>query len=308
MDRHNDSNSDHPARDAARRRLVTALWRIYRRSARPPLFAGSGNLPWNDPAFSARMLREHLDEAHGAATRQSAERAVLRDWLWDRLELAPGAHLYDVTCGPGLYAVPLAERGAHVTGLDFAPAALAHARALAAERGVKDRCRFIAQDVTEPIHVPPPPGGYDAAMVLYGQLAVMPAETAQALLTHIAAVLRPGGRLCIELLDPARVDKKNSTWWYSDDTGLWGDAPYLHLGERFWDEDARASIERFQILHLDTGRLDEVVLCDQTYRAVEMRDRLQRAGFDAIDVYPAWDGLALYDAAEWIAYIAHKAA
>ena len=56
-------------------KLSEALWQIYRRPERPsPWRIHDGNLPWDDPAFSERMLREHLDESHGAATRQTAER------------------------------------------------------------------------------------------------------------------------------------------------------------------------------------------------------------------------------------------
>jgi hypothetical protein len=63
--------------------LSEALWRIYRRGVRPsPWQRHGGNLPWDDPAFSARMLREHLDETHGAASRQTAERELQIDWLW----------------------------------------------------------------------------------------------------------------------------------------------------------------------------------------------------------------------------------
>jgi hypothetical protein len=35
-------------------------------------------------------------------------------------------------------------------------------------------------------------------------------------------------------------------------TGLWGETPYLHLGERFWNAETRCSTESFQILHLET--------------------------------------------------------
>ena len=42
--------------------FARALWRIYRRPE-AALWQDGGNLPWNDPAFSARMLREHLDES-----------------------------------------------------------------------------------------------------------------------------------------------------------------------------------------------------------------------------------------------------
>lgn len=279
-----------------------ALWRIYRRPA-PTLWQDGGNLPWNDPAFSARMLAEHLDESHGAASRQAAERAAQLDWLWERLALGPGSRVLDLTCGPGLYAVPLAQRGARVTGVDFGPAAVAHARQLAAGAGVAERCAIVESDVRA---YEPEPAAYDAALFLYGQLAVFPRHEAAALLGKAAAALRPGGRLVVELLDQARVDKDDSTWWFTDDKGLWGDMPFLHLGERYWDAAERASIERFTILDLNTAALQEIVLCDQTYAVDEMRAMLLAAGFAAVEVLPAWGGLGLYDAKEWVVYVATR--
>lgn len=284
-------------------KLTRALWRIYQRPERPLPWASGGNLPWDDPDFSRRMLREHLDESHGAATRQTPERARQLDWLWAHLGLQPGQRLLDVTCGPGLYAVPLAQRGCRVTGIDFAPASLAHARQLAAETAVADRCTFIQQDVRQ---MDQAGQNFDAALLLYGQLAVFTRDEARALLAQVAAALRPGARLCVELLNQERVDKKNSRWWYTDDAGLWGDAPYLHLGERLWYADEALSLERFFILHLETGDMDEVLLCDQTYAADEMVNLMRAAGFAQVDVYPAWDGLPLYDAAEWIVYVATR--
>ena len=283
--------------------LARALWRIYNRPDPPPLWQGGGNLPWNDPAFSERMLREHLDESHGAASRQAAERAAQLDWLWERLSLESESQVLDLTCGPGLYAVPLAERGARVTGVDFSPASIAYARRLALEAGVGGFCQFVEADVR---HYEPEAGSFDAALFLYGQLAVFPRDEAAELLRRAAAALRPGGRLCVELLDPARVDKKDSTWWFTDDTGLWGERPFLHLGERHWDETTRTSVERYYILHLESGALDEIILCDQTYEIEEMAGMMRAAGFATVTSYPAWDGLPLYDAGEWVVYVAER--
>lgn len=284
-------------------KLADALWRIYRRPEKPTAWENGGNLPWNDPDFSRRMLREHLDESHGAASRRSAERALQVDWLWQKLKLAPGSRVLDLTCGPGLYAVALAERGCRVTGVDFSPASIAHARQLAAGRGVADACTFVESDVRA---FAPEAGAYDAALIIYGQLAVFSPADAIALLDKLATALRPGGRACVELLDQERIDKKASTWWYTDDSGLWGDAPFLHLGERQWDADAAMSLERFYVMHLETGAFDEVLLCDQSYATVEMVAKMEQAGFAGADVYPAWDGLALPDAQEWVVYVARK--
>ncbi|MCL4867498.1 MAG: class I SAM-dependent methyltransferase [Anaerolineae bacterium] len=293
-----------------RKKLVQALWRVYGRTRRPLPWSYKGNLPWDEPDFARRMLREHLDESHAAATRPTAERVQQLNWLWGHLALEPGHRFLDLTCGPGLYAVPLAQRGCQVMGVDFSPAAIPYARQLAEQEQVTDRCTFVEQDIRHWLAARADRSEglgqdmlFDAAAILYGQLAVFPRDEAARILQQVARLLRPGGRLCLELLNPDRVDKKNSTWWFTDNTGLWGDAPFLHLGERFWDAESRTSTERFHILHLETGEMDEIILCDTTYQPAEMATLLHQAGFVSVQQYLAWDGLPLHDAGEWVVYV-----
>jgi len=285
------------------KQLSAALWRLYRRRQRPFPFTNDGNLPYDDPAFSARMLAEHLDESHGAASRTATERDTQISWMAVNLGLTANSTLLDVTCGPGLYAIPFAKQGVQVTGIDFAPAAITHAQELAEKEGLNVRLSFIQQDIRQ---MTLPANSFDAAILLYGQLAVMTKDEAQAVLTAIVDGLKPNGRLLLEMLHPDHVDKTDSNWWYTDDAGLWGDAPFLHLGERFWDADDRVSIERYHILHLDSGQMDEIELCDQLYEPDEMIEMMENAGLGKTAVFPAWDGLSLYDAGEWIVYIGEK--
>jgi SAM-dependent methyltransferase len=285
-------------------KLSDALWRIYRRPDPPvPWQQRDGNLPWNDPDFSERMLAEHLDQTHNAASRKHSERKKVMDWLWEKLDLSAGDYVLDFTCGPGLYAVDLALLGCRVTGIDFAPASIAFARNLAEENGVRDQCEFFEQDVREAVL---PPETYDAALFIYGQLAVFRREEAFALLEKIACSLKPGARLVVELLEQDRVDKETSTWWFTDATGLWGGTPFLHLGERQWLAEEQISVERFYVIDLQTHDMLEVNLSDQTYGTSEMVDILGRAGFSHVDVYPDWGELDLYDRGEWVVYIAQK--
>ncbi|MBN1995367.1 MAG: class I SAM-dependent methyltransferase [Anaerolineae bacterium] len=284
--------------------LAKALWKIYHRPGRPAPWSEGGNLPWDDPDFSERMLREHLDQSHGAASRVTGERLKQIDWLWQKLELFSGACLLDVTCGPGLYAVEFARRGCAVTGVDFGPASIAYARDLALSQGVAKQCTFAQKDIRQMNYGQ---ASFDAAMFIYGQLSVFKKNEAQALLAQIARFLKPGGKLVVELLNQDRVDKNHNTWWFTDDKGLWGDKPFLHLGERFWDEAEAMSIERFHIIHLETGELEQIMLCDQTYTVETMIEMMKQAGFATVEVYPGWDNLPLYDAEEWVVYVAGKA-
>jgi len=59
---------------------------------------------------------------------------------------ASGLRVLDVGCGSGRYMIPLARRGAHVTGVDSAEEMIDLARRLAREAGVDNRCAFLKGD------------------------------------------------------------------------------------------------------------------------------------------------------------------
>lgn len=277
--------------------LLRALRALYDRRQPPVPWEDGENLPWNEPEFSARMLQQHLDQGHGAASRRMPEVRAMVQVMTDWLGLAPGSRLLDVTCGPGLYAAEFARRGISVTGIDFGPASIAYARRQCA--GLD--CNFIEGDVRE---MDFDGADFDAAIYIYGQPTVLRPAELEDVLRRIRRALRPGARLLLEILDYEQFDKKNSTWWHTDRGGLWGDFPYLHLGERVWDAVHQASIERFYIINVETGVMQAYGLSDQVYTAAQVEGLLNEAGFGDVEVHPAWDGLALKDAPEWVVYVA----
>jgi len=58
-----------------------------------------------------------------------------------------GKSVMDVGCGPGHYAVALAQKGARkILGIDISPAMIARAREHARSAGVGNRCEFVVAD------------------------------------------------------------------------------------------------------------------------------------------------------------------
>jgi SAM-dependent methyltransferase len=277
-----------------------ALRALYARRQPPVPWEDGENLPWNDPEFSARMLKEHLDQSHGAASRPLPEIRGMVHVMMGWLGLGPGSRLLDITCGPGLYAAEFARRGVSVTGVDFGPASLAYARRHC--EGLD--CRFVESDVRA---MDFDGAGFDAAIYIYGQPTVLRPAEFEDVLRRIRRALRPGARLLLEILDYDGFDKRNTTWWHTGQGGLWGDFPYLHLGERTWDAGQQAAIERFYIVNLETGAMQEYGLSDQAYTAERTQEILGAAGFGDMGIHPAWDGLALKDAPEWVVYVAKAA-
>jgi len=63
------------------------------------------------------------------------------------LDPQPGEHVGDLFCGLGNFSLPLATRGARVTGMEGSPALVERAAQNAKANGLEDRARFIAHDL-----------------------------------------------------------------------------------------------------------------------------------------------------------------
>ena len=106
-----------------------------------------------------------------------------------RLELAPGARVLDLACGTGNVSIPLARRGAVVTGLDIAPNLLEEARERAAREGLPIR---FDEGFAEML--PYPDGSFDVLVSMFG---IMFSPLPDAVASEMARVLRPGGLLAL---------------------------------------------------------------------------------------------------------------
>ena len=99
---------------------------IYRNPVPEPWSEGE-KIPWNDPAFSQRMLEEHLSQAHDLASRRFEKIDQHVRWIHDYLLDGP-TRILDLGCGPGFYTNRLVKLGHSAVGIDYSPASIAYAR------------------------------------------------------------------------------------------------------------------------------------------------------------------------------------
>ena len=244
---------------------------------RPPLepWAVADGLPWSDPTFSRRMLREHLTQDHDRASRRldTIDRHVA--WLHEEILGGAPSRVLDLGCGPGLYTSRLASLGHECVGIDFAPAAIAHARAEA--RRSASSCVYREQDLRDGSFGQ----GFDLAIMIFAQLNIFSRPVGLGVVEEIARALAPGGTIVLELHPESYVKEvgERGMLWFDARAGLFSDAPHVCLYESVWDDATKTAAERYLVIHPTGEEVDRYDNTLQAYTDEEYRRLVTEAGF-----------------------------
>ena len=108
-------------------------------------------------------------------------------------KLKPEDEVLDLGCGTGRFTVPMAERVRQVTGLDLCPAMMEKAREKTLQRGL--RVEFKEGDMT---NLQFADKSFDVVTSMVALMHI-PLDQRQAVFSEAARVLKPGGRMIINV-------------------------------------------------------------------------------------------------------------
>jgi SAM-dependent methyltransferase len=262
------------------------LIEIVARECPPAPWAEGDNIPWHEPGFSARMLQEHLSQAHDAASRRMEKIDRHVRWIHDSVLDAHSTTVLDLGCGPGLYAHRLARLGHRCTGIDYGPASIRYAQEIATREGLD--CASHLADIRQAAYGT----GFGLAMLIFGEFNVFRPTDARAILERCHAALAPGGKLLLEAhtLTAIRDMGQQQPTWYAAQAGLFSEKPHLCLEESFWDARQGVATTRYYIVDALTGDVTRHAASYQAYTEAEYRALLETCGFGKIAVYPSLMG------------------
>jgi len=243
-------------------------------------------IPWDDPEFSKRMLREHLSQEHDAASRRIEIVDKHVEWIHHRLLSGNPTRILDLGCGPGLYTGRLAKLGHECVGFDFSPASVAYAR----EQAEKERlqCTYLQQD----IRVADYGTEYGLIMFIFGEFNVFRPEDARLILAKAHNALVGNGILLLEAHTNAAVRKigEQPPSWYSADSGLFSDEPHVVLQESFWDSETYTTTERYFTIDAQTGDIARHASSMQAYTDQQYESLLADCGFGGVGFHESLTG------------------
>jgi len=272
---------------------------IVHRNMAPQPWEEGEKIPWNEPGFSRRMLKEHLTQRHDAASRRTTIIKKHVDWIHQSVLAGRPSRILDLGCGPGLYSARLAALGHKCHGFDFSPASIEYA-----ENHSPESCSFTLADVRTADFG----RGCDLVMFIYGELNVFRKKHSQEIMNKASRALKPGGKLLLEIstFDAIEQIGNQPATWYSSPKGLFADTPHLCLMESFWDEKQLVATERYLTIDTKTGEVSRYASSSQAYDDRMIKAAMKRAGFKYIQIYPSLTGKEETGADDFLVLVAVK--
>lgn len=267
---------------------------ILNRPQPPTPWSEGDNIPWNEPAFSARMLAEHLTQDHDRASRRTHIIDQHVAWIHETILHNTPSAILDLGCGPGLYSNRLATIGHQCTGIDYSPASIAYAKETATQANLA--VTYHQEDIRTAAYG----DNLDLVMLLFGETNVFSRANIAAILGKACQALRPGGTLLLEAhtFDSIAPATPTTTSWFTSLGGLFSPKPHLVLIEEHWQPAEAILTRRFYVIDTDTSTTDNTIdntvdntvtryaQSMQAYTNTQYEQLLTNNGFANIQIHP----------------------
>tara|TARA_Y100000310_G_scaffold199796_1_gene199820 strand:+ start:7735 stop:8664 length:930 start_codon:yes stop_codon:yes gene_type:complete len=251
------------------------LFDIVRRGPASSSVPEGSKIPWDDPDFSRRMLREHLTQEHDAASRRSERIDRHVKWIHETVLAGQAGRVLDLGCGPGLYSDRLARVGHRCIGIDFSPASIDYAREHASTADLA-RGYTLADILTTEFGA-----GFNLVMLLFGELNAFSRLSAADIVNKAYRALAPAGTILLEAhtFDAVHRLGEKEPGWYASEQGLFSDSEFICLMEQNWDGENRIATQRFFIIDASNGNVTQHAQNIPAYTDEEYVAILEAAGF-----------------------------
>jgi len=252
------------------------------------------------------MTHDNLEEFTDPANYDLEQTARSQRRVAYHVELAlrQGGPVLELGCGTGIVAIPIAQRGLAVTGIDLAPAMLAHARRKSAALGLD--AEWVEADART-LDL----GRRFRLVVLtgHGFQAFLTRADQDALLAAVARHLAPGGLFAFDTRNPPGHDLASivDDEPEADYTSVEGRHVRVSYSQRY---DAAA-----QVMHWTTHRRwhedgrderrDTRIACRFT-DAAELESLLRAHGFEVVERHGDWDRSPFMPAGEELIVVCRR--
>jgi SAM-dependent methyltransferase len=234
---------------------------------------------WNDPHTSAKMLEYHLNPDVDLSSRCGEFIDRSAEWIIAHFGVREGTRIADFGCGPGLYASRLAAAGADVTGIDFSERSIAHAREVAAERGLY--IDYVHQNYldyeTEK--------RFDLIIMIFCDFCALSPAQRGTMLNKWRRLLKAGGSLLLDVCSMNMYYQREEAQTYALNQldSFWSAERYYGFLNTLKYDDVRVSLDKYTII--EPARTRVVYNWLQYFDEGSLRAEFEDNGFDVAGIY-----------------------
>ena len=229
---------------------------------------------WTDEHTSAQMLAYHLDEEVELSSRSGAfiDRSV--EWIVSHLGAGKGTKVADFGCGPGLYTIRLARRGAEVTGIDFSKRSIDHARETAVAEGLS--IRYINESYLE-LELD---DRFDLVTMIMCDLCALSPEQRRTMLRKFHGLLAPGGAVLLDVYSLAAFAgcREQAICEMNLMNGFWSPHRYYGFLNTFKYDQEKVVLDKFTIV--EEARTRTIYNWLQYFSPEDLQQELNDCGLD----------------------------
>jgi 2-polyprenyl-3-methyl-5-hydroxy-6-metoxy-1,4-benzoquinol methylase len=242
---------------------------------------------FDDDSFWIDQYPSMFSDQRFTEAAEQAERLV-------QLVQPPGPEVLDLGCGPGRFAVPLAQQGFHVTGVDRTVFLLekARMRAEAAQVGID----WVQQDMRDFVR----PAAFDLTISMFTSFGYFEDRRDDlTVLRNILRSLKPDGACVLDVLGKERAARilEPTTAEPLPDGAI--------LVKRCQVVDDWTRV-RTELIVVREGTTRTFKFAVTLYSGQELRDRLESVGFSDVKLYGNLTGEAYGFDAERLIAVARK--
>ena len=255
---------------------------------------------WTNEHTAKKMLEYHLNESIDASSRNKSfiERSV--KWIVSRYKVDKYTDIADFGCGPGLYTMMLAERGAIVTGIDFSENSLNYARQVATEKGLKINyvlTNYLDFETTN---------NFDVIIMIMCDFCALSPEQRKILLSKINTLLKPNGSVLLDVYSLNAFNQREESVIYELNqlNGFWSPEDYYCFVNTFKYDNEKVILDKYTII--EKARTQTVYNWLQYFSPESLRKEFEENGFKIEELYSDVSGKAFTPKSSEIAIVAKK--
>lgn len=234
---------------------------------------------WTDEHTSEKMLKYHLNEDIDVSSRRGEfiDRSV--EWIASRFGIGNGSTIADFGCGPGLYTIRLARKGADVTGIDFSIRSIEYARKAASEECLS--IDYINENYLEFES----DSRFDLITMIMCDFCALGPQQRKKILCKFRDLLSPKGHILLDVysLEAFRKREESATFQKNLLDGFWSPDDYYGFLNVFKYEEEKVVLDKYTIIEPERKRTIYNWL--KYFSMEDLRKEFEECGLGIVDKY-----------------------